>query len=120
MRLAVCAGQTAERNRLCEWLIQYCELCSLPVSVCCIDTPEQLAQQPAGTIQIAYIGFGDYPGFVAARALRERDHACRIILIDDTQQYAIQGMHLHLTDLIVRPVEFRSITRSMRLALGRF
>ena len=41
-------------------------------------------------------------------------------LIDDTAQYAIQGMHIHLTDFILRPVEFRHVVRSMKLALERF
>ena len=120
MTLAVCAERTEERNRLSEWIMHYCKLCGVPASVICIDTPEQLSRQPAGAIQIAFIGFGDYTGFLAARALRERDHACSIVLIDDTSQYAIQGMHLHLSDFILRPVEFRHITRSMRLILGRF
>ena len=120
MRLAVCAQQTEERRHMWEWIDHYCKVCSLPAAVICVDTPEQLLLQPAGTIQIAYIGFGSYKGFLAARSLRERDHACSIILIDDTPQYAIQGMHLHLADFILRPVEFRHIARSMQLAIGRF
>lgn len=49
-----------------------------------------------------------------------------VICIDTPEQLsrqpagAIQGMHLHLSDFILRPVEFRHITRSMRLILGRF
>ena len=43
-----------------------------------------------------------------------------IILMDDTTQYAIQGLHLHFADFILRPVEFRHVARSMRLALERF
>ena len=54
------------------------------------------------------------------RQLQERDRACRIILMDDTTQYAIQGLHLHFADFILRPVEFRHVARSMRLALERF
>ena len=90
------------------------------MTVECNDTPQQLSRQMPGAIQIAYIGFGSSAGFLAARALRERDRACRIILIDDTTQYAIQGLHLHFADFILRPVEFRHVTRSMRLALERF
>lgn len=78
------------------------------------------AVQAPGAIQIAYIGFGSSTGFLAARALQERDRACRIILMDDTTQYAIQGLHLHFADFILRPVEFRHVARSMRLALERF
>ena len=118
MRLAVCAAQSGERDRLCEWIGHYCELCGLPVSVICIDTPQQLGMQPSGAIQIAFIAFGSSTGFLAARALRERDRACAIILIDDTAQYAIPGKHLHLADFILRPVEFRHIVRSMQLALA--
>ena len=51
------------------------------------------------------------------RRQRERDPACKIILVDDTQEFAIRGMRLHCTDFILRPVEFRHIVRSMNLAL---
>ena len=50
--------------------------------------------------------------------LRERDHNCRIVLVDDTQQFAVQGVRIHCTDLIIRPVEFRHVVRSMRLVTG--
>ena len=50
-------------------------------------------------------------------ALRERDPDCKIILVDDTQEFAVRGMRLHCTDFILRPVEFRHIVRSMNLAL---
>ena len=56
-------------------------------------------------------------GELNARQLRERDPACKIILVDDTQEFAIRSMRLHCTDFILRPVEFRHIVRSMNLAL---
>ena len=62
---------------------------------------------------------GRYKGFLAARTLRQVDKRCAIVLIDDTPQYAVQGVRLHFTDFIVRPVEFRHIVRSMHLILGR-
>jgi hypothetical protein len=39
-------------------------------------------------------------------------------LIDDTPEYAIRGVRIHCTDFILRPVEFRHVVRSMRLATG--
>ena len=120
MKLAVCTAQAEEQARLCEWIEQYCRLRSLPAAVVCISTPQELSRQAPGAIQIAYIGFGSSTGFLAARALQERDRACRIILMDDTTQYAIQGLHLYFADFILRPVEFRHVARSMRLALERF
>ena len=120
MKLAVCTAQAEEQARLCDWIEQYCRLRSLPAAVVRISTPQELSRQAPGAIQIAYIGFGSSAGFLAARALQERDRACHIILIDDTTQYAIQGLHLHFADFILRPVEFRHVARSMRLALERF
>ena len=67
---------------------------------------------------LAFVGFGGNTGFLQARVLRERDHGCRIILLDDTQQFAVQGVRIHCTDFILRPVEFRHIVRSMGLATG--
>ena len=66
----------------------------------------------------AFVGFGGTTGFLQARMLRERDHNCRIVLVDDTQQFAVQGVRIHCTDLIIRPVEFRHVVRSMRLVTG--
>ena len=31
--------------------------------------------------------------------------------MDDTTQYAIQGLHLHFADFILRPVEFRHVAQ---------
>lgn len=120
MRFVVCTKQAEERTQLCRWIERYCALCNLPAGVVCVDTPAQLAQFQPGGIQVAFIGFGGGTGFLAARALRERDRACRIILIDDTAEYAINGLHLHFADFILRPVEFRHVVRGIRLAMERF
>ena len=51
-----------------------------------------------------------------ARRLREEDRNCRVILLDDTDRYAIRGLRIHLTDFVVRPLEeqrFRSAADRM-------
>ena len=35
----------------------------------------------------------------------QEDSACRVILLDDTDRYAIRGLRIHLTDYLVRPLE---------------
>lgn len=117
MRIAVCGAYTVQRTQLCGWIAQYSALHGLSVTVACLDTPEQLAIQTAGSFQIAYIAYRGATGFRAARMLRERDRSCRIILVDDTQRYAIAGLHLHFTDFILCPISFEQVVRSMRLAL---
>lgn len=59
-------------------------------------------------------------GFLAARRLRETAPASKLVFITDTPQYAVMGVRIHLTDYIVKPVEFKHIARAMGLAgIGR-
>ena len=53
----------------------------------------------------AVVGYGDVQGFLCARRVREEDRDCRVILLDDTDRYAIRGLRIHLTDYLVRPLE---------------
>lgn len=117
MKLAVCGAQHGEKEQLCNWITQYCRLYHLPVDLVCVDSRKQLGQYPPGTFQIAFTAFGGAGGFLAARALRERDRDCRIVLIDDDTRFAVEGVHMHFTNLLVRPVSFPKVAESMRLAL---
>ncbi len=49
-------------------------------------------------------GYGDVRGFLFARRVREEDSGCRVILLDDTERYAIRGLRIHLSDYLVRPL----------------
>lgn len=117
MKVAVCDNGSAGAEQLCAWIAQYGVLYHLPLSLRCFLRPECFASC-CETFNIVFLGFGGSTGFLAARALRDRDRSCRIILIDDTPEYAIRGVRIHCTDFILRPVEFRHVVRSMRLATG--
>lgn len=117
MRIAVCENTQAAVERLRGWIEQYCLLYQLSADVQCFLTAEAFSGCK-GRFDMAFVGFGGNTGFLQARMLRERDHSCRIILLDDTQQFAVQGVRIHCTDFILRPVEFRHIVRSMGLATG--
>lgn len=66
-----------------------------------------------GRFDGAVVGCGDVKGFLCARRMREEDSACRVILIDDTDRYAIRGMRIHLTDYLLRPVEDERFRQAM-------
>ena len=55
-------------------------------------------------------------GFLTVRRLREMDARVRLIFLTDTSQYAVMGVRLHLTDYVVKPVEFKNVVRAMKLA----
>ena len=118
MNIAVCENSAAAAEQLRGWIEQYCRLYRVPVILQCFLSASAFSAHD-GRFDIVYLCCGGNAGLCQARQLRERDPDCRIILVDDTQTFAIQGMRLHCTDFILRPVEFRHIVRSMNLALGR-
>ena len=118
MRIAVCENSAAAAEQLRVWIEQYCRLYHVPAVLECFPAPADFSAH-GGRFDIAYLCSGGHTGFYLARQLRERDPECQIILVDDTQEFAIRGMQLHCIDFILRPVEFRHIVRSMDLALRR-
>lgn len=117
MKIAVCENSPAAAQQMREWIGRYCELYGLPATVECFLTAERFAGWKE-RCDIAYIAFGGDAGFLQARLLRERDRACRIILVDDVPVYAVRSVRIHCSDFICRPVQFHHIVRSMRLAMG--
>lgn len=116
MNIAVCENSAAAAEQLRGWIEQYCRLYHVPVVLECFLSAVAFAAH-GSRFDIVYVCCGGSAGFYQARQLRERNPECKIILVDDTQEFAIQGMRLHCTDFILRPVEFRHIVRSMNLAL---
>lgn len=116
MNIAVCERSPAAAEQMRLWIEQYCQLYHIPAALECFLPPAELSSR-APDFDIAYLCSGGSTGFYQARQLREQQPDCKIILVDDTQQFAIQGMRLHCTDFILRPVEFRHIVRSMNQAL---
>ena len=116
MNIAVCENSGAAAEQMRCWIQQYCRLYRVPAVLECISSPTAFSAS-GSPFDIVYLCSGGSTGFYLARQLRERDPDCKIILVDDTQEYAVRGMRLHCTDFILRPVEFRHIVRSMNLAL---
>lgn len=118
MRIAVCDYSPNTAASIRDMIDHYCALYEIKnCTIRCIHTPGELLSCEE-RFEIVFMGFGGGGGFDAARQLRERDRSCRIILVDDTQEYAIRGVRLHCTDFILRPVEFRHVVQSMHLAVG--
>ena len=116
MRIAVCDNNAATAAQIGRWIEQYCALYELKLYAVKCFTDPTVFQQTGETFDIAFLGFGGGAGFMAAQQLRARDRRCRIILMDDTQEYAVRGMRIHCTNFLLRPVEFRHIVQSMQLA----
>ena len=118
MNIAVCENSAVAAAQLRGWIEQYCKLYHVPAVLKCFFSSADFFAD-GERFDIVYLCSGGSTGFYQARQLRERDPECKIILVDDTQEFAIKGMRLHCTDFILRPVEFRHVVRSMDLALRR-
>ena len=118
MRIAVCENSSEAAEQLRGWIEQFCALYQVPAVFACYSSAERFEREREH-FDIVYMGFGGSVGFYQARLLAERDRGCRVILVDDTPDFAIRGMRLHCVDFILRPVQFRNVVRSMELALRR-
>ena len=117
MTVAVCERNKADAQHLRVCIEEYCTLYQVPLALACFSTPEALFQRLP--FDVVFLGLGGSTGFLAARALRDRDRLCRIILIDDTPVYTVQSLRIHCTDFILRPVQFSRVVQSLRLAAGQ-
>ena len=100
MRIAVCETSAAAAQRMCSWIEQYCRLYQVPAVLESFVSSAAISSY-GGHFAIVFLCTGGSAGFYQARQLRERDPACKIILVDDTQEFAIRGMRLHCTDFIL-------------------
>ncbi len=106
MQVAVCCPDAEEARRIGRIVEQQAAEARAGVQVVTFCSEGALWRVFApGQFYGAVIGFGDVQGFLCARRVQESDRGCRVILLDDTDRYAIRGLRLHLTDFLVRPLE---------------
>ncbi len=116
MRFAICCPDADERRRISSLIGEYAASLHTTVRTEEYRSEELLWQDFApGAFRGVVVGCGDVKGFLCARRLREEDGACRVILIDDTERYAIRGLRIHLSDFLVRPLR----DERLRSAIGR-
>ncbi len=112
MRVAVYGADAEETRRICLKMKVYTAERHKDAELTPIYSESEFWDSFApGRFAGAVVGCGDAKGFLCARRVREQDKDCRVILLDDTDRYAIRGLRIHLTDLLVRPVaedRFRS------------
>ena len=106
MQIAVCCPNGEETRRVCRIIAEQAAVLYRNAEAVAFGSEEQLWHvfEP-GRFRGAVIGYGDAKGFLCARRIREEDRDCRVILLDDTDAYAIRCLRIHLTDYLVRPLE---------------
>ena len=120
MRLAICGANPAETGLLCSAVRTYCADAGIPAELCPLNGLAGLwADFRPGAYQGVLLGVGDTAGFLAARQLRERDWACRLVVIDDTERFAIPCLRLHAADFLVRPLRPEQLRRGADRFTGR-
>lgn len=118
MLLAVLAGSRAEADAICERIRDTRPGHSgkaEPVPFTTLD--DFVSSLLYGRCRAAVIALGDSAGFLAARRLRELERNCPILMIDDTERYALQCVRIHVTGFLVRPVSDEQLERGVTLLL---
>ena len=106
MQIAVCCPNTDEVRRICRIIEDQAAKAHKNAETVAFRSENALWRAFApGRFDGAVVGYGDVRGFLCARRLRESDSACRVILLDDTEHYAIRGLRIHLSDFVLRPAE---------------
>lgn len=114
MRVAMLIPSAEEARRLQEWIAGYSQRRGAPVELYAADSPEAFRRQfRPNFFRGVLIGAGDVAGFLEARRVRELDRECRLVVIDDTDRYAIQCHRLHAVDFLIRPLDARQVFRGM-------
>ena len=118
MRIAVCSADENERRRICAAIEAAAAAVRSAAFPAVFRSEEALWREfVPGRFQGAVVGFGDLTGFLCARRIREEDSTCRVVLLDDTEKYAIRGLRIHLSDFLLRPIEDERLRAAMERLL---
>lgn len=112
MGIIVCAAARDETDTLCQWFRAELQRRRIgwPV-IPAVGLQEFWEQYVPRQTTGAVLDVGDTAGFLAARRVREMDQSCAIVLIADTQRFAIQSLRLHAADYLLRPVTRERVER---------
>lgn len=119
MRLAVLGGSPGETSYLYGYMQEYgsrrgCAAEIHPV----YDLDAFWEGFGPGIYQGVLVGLGDAAGFLAARRIREQDHSCRLVIVDDSPRFAIHCLRIHAVDFLIRPLDDQRLERSLGRLFG--
>ena len=99
------------------WVQQICQTYGNPPRIVYYDRIENLMTAiQKKKFHVVLLSQDGPEGFLTIRRLREIDPKVRLIFFTDTSQYAVMGVRLHLTDYVIKPVEYKHVARAMKLA----
>jgi len=106
VRILIAGASGQESRTLAEWAERRLAGQRIRSELVSVHSEQQFWERfSPGRFQGAVICFGDTKGFLCARRVWEADRSCRVVLIDDTDRYAIAGYRIHLRDFLLRPCE---------------
>lgn len=119
MRLAVLGASPAETQYLYRCMEAYGSRAGCRAEICPVYDLEDFWEAfSPGTYQGVLVGLGDAAGFLAARRIRDRDHSCRLAILDDTPRFAIQCLRIHAVDFLIRPLDHQQLQRCLGRLFG--
>ncbi len=119
MQIAVCCPGEQESEWICRMIeARAGETRRNAQAVSFLREAEFWAAFAPGKFRGAVVGWGDVQGFLCARRLREEDGGCGIVLLDDSERYAIRSLRIHAADFLTRPLEESRFRAAVDRLLG--
>lgn len=114
MRVAVLDSIAAESRALEDWIAEYSRRRTVPVELFLSSGREEFRRRfRPNWFRGVIIAAGGAEGFLEARRARELDRFCRLVMIDDSDRYAIACHRIHAADFLIRPLDANRFFRSL-------
>jgi len=123
MNIAVCEDKRADLDALCAYINDYCAGQSYVCNITAFETGEALldAFSPGGfDLLFLDILLPGISGVDVARRIRESDRDCMLIFITTSEDFAMEGFHVHASGYIVKPVNHEKIAGALHACRHEF
>lgn len=122
LKIAICDDMKADRDKVYEMTLAYCQAKNLETDIRCYDHPDKLVtecERFRPHIYILDIVMPMITGIQAARELRWNQPDAQIIFATSESSFALESFDVNPINFIVKPVDPKKLSDTLDLAIRR-
>ncbi len=117
MNIAIIDDSIEDARQLSSYIYTYfSEICVVQKTTIFNTAEEFLSEWSPGEYQLAlvdiYLG-EEAAGIRVAETIRQEDRRCNIIFTTSSQDFALKGFELHISDYLVKPIPYEKFKNAM-------
>lgn len=117
MKIAIIDDSIEEARQLSDYINTYfCQACISQKTTIFNTSEEFLAQWTPGGFQLTFVDIylgGEAEGIQIAEAIRREDSQCCVIFTTNSQDFALKGFELRVSDYLVKPIPYEKFEAAM-------